>query len=275
MTFSRRLLVLAVAAFPLVAHAQTPAAPALASRVEVIRTTHGVPHIRAENLAAAAYALAYLQLEDYGPRVAFALVRARGEMGKWFGRDSIEGDYTAKLAYEEAVRRYALLDQDTRDVYQGFAAGANRYVELHPEEFPAGFAPHFTGYDVASKDVEMPSPAAVRRFLAKMEPNAPRRQRPAAANEPPEGERSGSARDQRARLQIEQEPSRWNGSARDQRARLQIEQEPSRAQASDGYPNTRPAPAPPPPTATRTMSPITARTRGHSGQVERSPDARS
>lgn len=213
MAFSRRSFMLAAAAFPLVAHAQTsaPPAPALASQVEVIRTTHGVPHIRAANLEAAAYALAYVQLEDYGPRVAFALVRARGEMGKWFGHDSIEGDYTAKLAYEEAVRRYALLDQDTRDVYEGFAAGANRYVELHPEEFPAGFAPHFTGYDVASKDVEMPSPAVVRRFLARMEPNAPRRQRPAAANEPPEGEKSGSVR-----------------------------QEPSRAPASEGYPDDVP-----------------------------------
>src|SRR5437868_15175750 len=164
MMFSRRLLGLAAAASPLVAHAQTPAspAPALASQVEVLRTAHGVPHIRAANLKAAAYALAYVQLEDYGPRVAFALVRARGEMGKWFGRDSIEGDYPARLAHAEAVRHYALVDQDTRDMYEGFAAGANRYVELHPEEFPASFAPRFTGYDVASKDVEMPSPAAVR-----------------------------------------------------------------------------------------------------------------
>src|SRR5437763_2416531 len=83
--------------------AQAPAAPALASQVEVLRTAHGVPHIRAANLKAAAYALAYVQLEDYGPRVAFALVRARGEMGKWFGRDSIEGDYPARLAHAEAV----------------------------------------------------------------------------------------------------------------------------------------------------------------------------
>ena len=187
-TLLRRALFVA-AVFPFAATAQAPAhsAPVLASQVEVLRTTHGVPHIRAANLKAAAYALAYVQLEDYGPRVAFALVRARGEMGKWFGHDSIEGDYNAKLAYEQAVRRYALLDQDTRDVYEGFAAGANRYVELHPEEFPAGFTPHFTGYDVATKDIEMPPPAAVRRFLARMEPAAPRRQRPAASNEPPEG----------------------------------------------------------------------------------------
>src|SRR3954463_6834418 len=110
----RRAVSLAVLfAAPAIAQAPAAAPPALASQVEVLRTAHGVPHIRAANLKAAAYALAYVQLEDYGPRVAFALVRARGEMGKWFGRDSIEGDYPAHLAHTEAVRHYELLDQDT------------------------------------------------------------------------------------------------------------------------------------------------------------------
>jgi acyl-homoserine-lactone acylase len=172
---------------PLGGGAQVSLAPALASQVEVVRTQHGVPHIRAQNLRAAAYALAYVQLEDYGPRVAFALVRAQGEMGKWFGRDSMESDYQARLAHDVAVRHYTLLDRDTRDVYEGFAAGANRYVELHPEEFPAGVQPHFTGYDVAAKDVELASPVAARRFLARMEPGMFRLRRAPSANEPPEG----------------------------------------------------------------------------------------
>src|SRR5687768_3258429 len=87
-----------------VASAQGPnEAPALAHRVEVRRTTFGVPHIRAEDLEAAAYALAYVQLEDHGPRVAIGLLRARGEMGRWFGRDSMESDFTAKRDYALAV----------------------------------------------------------------------------------------------------------------------------------------------------------------------------
>ena len=188
-----RALMLAVL-FAAPAGAQAPAAtpPALASQVEVLRTTHGVPHIRAQNLKAAAYALAYVQLEDYGPRVAYALVHSQGTMGKWFGHDSIDGDFAARLAHEIAVRQYATLDQDTRDVYEGFAAGANRYVELHPEEFLPEFNPQFTGYDVAAKDVELASPAAARRFLARMEPEAARRgRRPPPSNEPPEGASPG------------------------------------------------------------------------------------
>src|SRR5512138_2224783 len=72
-------------------HARRPGpAPALAAQVEVRRTAHGVPHIKADNLEAAGYALAYVQLEDYGPRVALGLLRARGQMGLWFGRDSMD-----------------------------------------------------------------------------------------------------------------------------------------------------------------------------------------
>ena len=188
MNHIRRALVLAVL-FAVPAGAQSPAAPpALASQVEVLRTTHGVPHIRAENLKAAAYALAYVQLEDYGPRVAYALVRSQGQMGRWFGHDSIDGDFGARLAHDIAVRQYQTVEQDTRDVYEGFAAGANRYVELHREEFIPGFDPKFTGYDVAAKDVELASPAAARRFLARVEPEQPRRgRRQAPSNEPPEG----------------------------------------------------------------------------------------
>jgi acyl-homoserine-lactone acylase len=136
--------------------APTPAT--LMRQVEVRRTAYGVPHIKARNLAAAGYAEAYVQSEDYGPRVALGLLRARGEMGKWFGRDSMATDFNEKRGYRIAVANYQNVSRDTRDVYEGFAAGVNRYIELHPEEFPPGFAPKFTGYDVMARDVETPAP---------------------------------------------------------------------------------------------------------------------
>src|SRR5918999_121174 len=160
----------------------------LARRVEVRRTAFGVPHIKAKDLRAAAYALAYVQLEDYGPRVAIGLVRARGEMGRWFGRDSMDSDFSAKREYSLAVERYADVDQLTRDVYEGFAAGVNRYIQLHPDEFSPGFAPQFTGYDVAARDVSAVSAAQARRFLARFEPDGQRGQRQLADVAPsPEG----------------------------------------------------------------------------------------
>jgi acyl-homoserine-lactone acylase len=145
----------------------TRSALTLAQQVEVRRTKHGVPHIFAQNLAAAGYAEAYVQSEDYGARVALSLLHARGEVAKWYGHDSIAADFNAVPAYRRAVETYGLVDRDTRDVYEGFAAGVNRYVELHPDEFPPGFAPHFTGYDVLAKDVEKPSLSAANRFLSR------------------------------------------------------------------------------------------------------------
>jgi acyl-homoserine-lactone acylase len=163
--------------------------PDYAAHVEVRRTTHGVPHIKADNLGAAQYALAFVQSEDYGARVALDLLRSRGEMGRWFGRDSMERDFAARQEYRLAVATYPFLSQDTRDVYEGFAAGVNRYVELYPEEFPAGFAPKFDGYDVLAHDVSVASSGQAARFLSRVDPAyraRARAQAPAAAT-PSEG----------------------------------------------------------------------------------------
>jgi acyl-homoserine-lactone acylase len=160
------------------------AAASIAHQVEIIRTQYGVPHIRAGNLRAAFLALGYVQSEDYGRRVAMGLFRGRGEMGKFFGRDSMEGDFVARPLYQRAVETYHLLEQDTRDAYEGFAAGVNLYIDKHPSEFPAGFKPGFTGYDILARDIEGSSAQAARRFLAKHDPRSqPRSQQEQAGTE--------------------------------------------------------------------------------------------
>ena len=140
----------------------------LSGRVEIVRTTHGVPHIRADDLEAGYYALAWVQLEDYGPSIALGLLRARGEMGRWFGPDSMESDFLARRARDLAIENYGRLEPETRAAYEGFAAGVNRYIELHPELFPPGFAPHFTGHDVATRDVSVARASQARRFLERI-----------------------------------------------------------------------------------------------------------
>jgi acyl-homoserine-lactone acylase len=147
--------------------------PELWRQVEIIRTQHGVPHIRAENLRAAGYALGWLQLEDYGPRAALMVLRARGEMGKVFGHDSIESDFLNRSRSSRAIAKYNQLEQATRDVYDGFAAGMNRYIELRPEEFPLGMPMSFTGQDVAARDFGG-TDARVNRILSRLDPRAPR-----------------------------------------------------------------------------------------------------
>jgi acyl-homoserine-lactone acylase len=63
----------------------------------------------------------------------------------------------------------------------------NRYIAAHRSEFPEGFDPRFTGYDVAARDVNTVSPAQARRFLARMN---------AAQGRPPGGPRGAAAPDE-------------------------------------------------------------------------------
>lgn len=162
-----RLLTLSLLAAPTLAVGQ---APELWRQVEIIRTAYGIPHIRAENLRAAGYALAWLQLEDYGPRTAMNVLRASGRMGLVFGRDSMEQDFAARRARKRAIESYPLLEPNTRDIYDGFALGLDRYIALHPAEYPATMPVDFTGYDVLAGDMGEPAYAMVRRFLSRLDP---------------------------------------------------------------------------------------------------------
>lgn len=171
-----RPAVLLAASALVVALASTPRAgeprPAtsLWEQVEVIRTAHGVPHIRAENLRAAGYALAWVQCEDYGDRTPMRLVGSRSLRSRFEGRDALDGDFADLGARDRAIETYHLLDQETRDVYDGFAAGVNRFVELNRGDFPPGMPSDFTGYDVATLHIgDGPSAARIRRFRAALD----------------------------------------------------------------------------------------------------------
>ncbi len=143
---------------------QEPRARPYPERVEVRRTAYGVPHILAQDLAALGFGMAWVQLEDYGVRVAVNLLRGRGELARYFGRDSIESDFSFQQTHTRAAETYHLLEPATRDLYRGFAAGANRYIELHPEEFPAWMPHDFTPHDVAALWVDETMEPSAARF---------------------------------------------------------------------------------------------------------------
>ena len=106
-------------------------------QVEIIRTAHGVPHIRAENLRAAGYALAWLQCEDYGPAATpMSILQSSGRRASVDGSDALEGDFYILRHRERTLKNYSSLSRDVREVYEGFAAGVNRYIELHRSDFP-------------------------------------------------------------------------------------------------------------------------------------------
>ena len=164
--------------------------PAEAGQVEVIRTSYGVPHIYADNYRALGYALGYLQLEDYGDRVPLILLGARGELARYQGFGALEADFVNRPYYLRAVETYFLTDRDTRDVYEGFAAGVNRYIALHPDEFPP-WRVEFTGYDVAAAYIYRTRQATIRRWMRRL--TDPGRPLPADPEEPDRLEVGSSA----------------------------------------------------------------------------------
>lgn len=134
--------------------------------VEILRTAHGVPHIRAENLRAGGYALGWLQAEDYGAVTPTRLWATRGQTARVNGRGSLDADFATLRERARAIETFHLLEPETRDLYDGFAAGVNRYIELHRDEFPAHIPSDFTGYDVATLHIGDGPPAArIRRVL--------------------------------------------------------------------------------------------------------------
>lgn len=150
----------------LLACLQAPTTPAAdyPDRVEIRRTTHGVPHILAEDMGALGYGMAWAQLEDHGRMVVLNLVRARGELSRIFGPDSLESDFTHAESHALAVATYSRLSPDLRRVQEGWAAAVNRWVETRPDAFAQYDLPQFTPHDVAALWVDEQVEPAMRRF---------------------------------------------------------------------------------------------------------------
>jgi acyl-homoserine-lactone acylase len=159
---------------PAAAEALSPADSAswdaLSQQAVIRRTDYGIPHIRAESMEAAAFALAWVQLEDYGSRVVEGLVGARGETTLHLGLDegNLDGDFRARRSHARAVETFHLLPAEVQAVYNGFAQGVNRWVALYPEEVPASVRPDFTGHDVLARDVSGPAWGGANRFMGRV-----------------------------------------------------------------------------------------------------------
>lgn len=156
------------------AQAQEPApraatAPDLSGRVEIVRTEYGIPHIFAQDLEAMGYGLAWVQAEDYGTVLFRSLVQNQAAMGRTFGADSMESDFYTQQRRARALETFPLLDPDVRDVYNGFAAGVNRYIELHAAELPDWVRPNISGPDVLAGEVSMANPFGGQRIIRRMQ----------------------------------------------------------------------------------------------------------
>lgn len=144
---------------------------ALVDQVVVRRTEYGVPHIHADNVEAAGFAMAYVQMEDYGTWVTNALLRARGEYAKFHNlsgqslQNQLDTDAAARLRYQRAIETFPNLEKRTVDLLKGYATGVNRYIELHRDKFPKWLKADFTAMDVHARSITSHSSDKVKKFV--------------------------------------------------------------------------------------------------------------
>lgn len=136
--------------------------------IEIRRTEHGVPHIKAKTLRGVAFGLAYCEMEDYGKDVVEPLIRSRGELALLKGYEGVESDFINKFAYERVLETYHLQEEDTRQMLEGFAAGVNYFLEEHRETYNEYVGWQFTGYDVAAVTTTVFTPASGRSVVREL-----------------------------------------------------------------------------------------------------------
>ena len=152
-------------------------------RVEIRRTSYGVPHILAADLGAMAYGLAWAHMEDYGRLVVQRLTMARGELALNEGEGFVESDFWWRQRHDQVSRAYPGLSRDSRDLYEGYAAAVNRFIALHPGRVQGWASPRFTGVDVAAHWADETLDSSTRRFLDSQEQRQARKDSAAASGD--------------------------------------------------------------------------------------------
>jgi acyl-homoserine lactone acylase PvdQ len=100
------------------------------------RDRWGVPHIYGKSTAAVAFGAGYAQAEDHLDGMLRLFLVARGESSRVDGQSALREDRIERmLMHREIVERtWNAVPQATRDYYQAFANGINRYIDTHPDE---------------------------------------------------------------------------------------------------------------------------------------------
>ena len=140
-----------------------PPASAARIQVELARTTHGVPHVRADDFRSLGFGLAYAYAQDNVCMFADSLLTVRGERSAFFGGEArpqmrAGDDYGAASGFmdlknedsdfffkgyldlEQLRAGYAAGAAEPRELLAGFAEGYNRYLKDYSARLPAACA---------------------------------------------------------------------------------------------------------------------------------------
>ncbi|WP_437689042.1 acylase [Sorangium sp. So ce176] len=107
-------------------------------------TSHGVPHILAEDIGSIGFGLGYAGARDVVCTLADQIVKVRSERARTFGPGEGDANVDSDFSYltlgvvERGERMLERVSADGRALIEGYAAGYNRYLaDAGPEGLPA------------------------------------------------------------------------------------------------------------------------------------------
>ncbi|MEM6476203.1 MAG: acylase [Pseudomonadota bacterium] len=133
--------------------AKTGKAPAARDyTAEIVRDDFGVPHIYGKTDADVAFGVAIAHAEDEFFTLQDVVAMSRGRYGAIAGQEGATFDYVYHLldARGTAERKYPELPEDTRALFEAYAAGLNQYAADHADEVKLGNLFPVNGEDVAA-----------------------------------------------------------------------------------------------------------------------------
>ena len=121
-------------------------------KATITRDVWGVPHVFGKTDADAAFGMAFAHAQDDIKNLTDNISLYRAEMGLKQGLKGVVSDYLIKALKirEMVVEGYeAKLSSQVREVIEGYVAGLNYWIDLHPNRDYQALFP-VTKYDIVS-----------------------------------------------------------------------------------------------------------------------------
>jgi penicillin G amidase len=113
----------------------------LQGKVEVLRDTHGVPHIRAASLDDLMFAQGYVTAQDRLWQMDLTRRIAQGRLSELFGSRTLYSDIENRtLGLKQAAGRGVKeLDPEEQKLLRDYARGVNAFISTHQDRLPIEF----------------------------------------------------------------------------------------------------------------------------------------
>ncbi len=109
--------------------------------VEIVRDAHAIPHIYADSIKDASFAMGFIHAQDRLWQMEFQRRVGAGRLSEVFGEETLSIDRFLRTLgiYRAAEANFANLESGTQAVYEAYAAGVNAFLTTRDGPLPPEF----------------------------------------------------------------------------------------------------------------------------------------